>query len=354
MRNPLLVFVVGLVGFSPTLSLAQSSAQCLQALVQDKGYLDAREASSLATWQLLERSSSSNTDISGGLTVPIEGVPIQGKGAYMKAESDRYMNESNLNWTQERLVSVATQTLSANAVDAFKACMNGNRSGPRITVYNATPTQATIKVQWIAPVNAPTETADVAISTSGGQFDTSAFPRVWRTGQAFSAILTRDPKQDLRLTANIGGETDNEFVAFLPPVISGPRLLKVGSCLGHGGLEGVRLWGPADAICNDVVGWGRYDAQVTKVTELGSCVGHGGVEGVRLYGPVGERCAGMNAPEWGTYQNGVNVLQQGIASCVGHGNILEGHRLWGPTGQRCGGMNDPGWGSYSEYQKKPG
>lgn len=331
-------------------SPAFAQQSCLGALIQDKGSLDSREASSLALARLIDRSSSSEGSSSGGIKVPIKGVPVAGSFEQLKKQSDDYFEDSKLDWTQERLVSVATQTLSARSVEAYKACVDGDRSGPRITVFSATPSQATVRIKWIAPVGAPASTKNVSISTSGGAFK-GKFPATWRSGESFDVILNRRIDQDLRIAANIGGEGANEFVSRSIPIPSRPRRLVVGSCVGRGGQDGVRLWGPSGATCNDIQDWGRYDSQVQAVTELGSCIGHGGFEGVRLYGPVGQLCGGI-AP-WGVYSAPASVMTDGIASCIGHGNVLEGHRLWGPTGERCGGMDSPGWGSYSEHRRLP-
>jgi hypothetical protein len=153
----------------------------------------------------------------------------------------------------------------------------------------------------------------------------------------------------LRVVVNIGGSSDDEFVSQLPPPITQPVGIKIGSCIGKGGVDGVRLWGPSSEYCNGIRAWGEYDAQVRLVTQIGSCLGHEGEEGVRLYGPVGESCGGKAA--WGQYTNAVNILSIGFSSCKGHGNILEGHDLWGPTGALCGGMTDPQWGEYQSGTK---
>lgn len=139
----------------------------------------------------------------------------------------------------------------------------------------------------------------------------------------------------------------------LPPATSRPLTLLIGSCVGRGGQEGVRLWGPTGELCNGIVEWGRYDAQIRSVRTLGSCVGGGGFQGVRLYGPVGEPCGGMENNAWGAYDSPVDVFKIGISSCLGHGNVLSGHRLWGPAGAPCGGFSDSVWGRYSEFNTKP-
>jgi hypothetical protein len=334
---------------SPALALAQE--RCVQTLIQDKGRLNLREASSLATMKLLKSSRNNSSNWGLDVTVPIEGIPI-GVGAEGAQQStDDYFEHSTLDWSQERLLSVATQTLSANSVEAYKACLGTlSRSGPRVIAHSATPTEVTLKITWTAPVGAPTTTRSINIDVTGGILR-SAFPTEWRTGQEESRIVTRTAVRDFRVAANIGNQTDSQLVAYIPEVTERRRTLMLGSCLGRGGQDGVRLWGPAKELCNGVGGWGSYDAQVRAVTTLGSCIGDGGFKGVRLYGPVGEPCGGF--PAWGTYSSPVSVFQTGISSCLGHGNVLAGHRLWGPAGAACGGFNDPVWGTYREFNQRP-
>lgn len=149
-------------------------------------------------------------------------------------------------------------------------------------------------------------------------------------------------------------KTDQSAVSSAVPTqvpAPAPRKVMLGSCVGKGGLEGVRLWGPPAAYCNGVVGWGKYDAQVRAVSALASCTGKGGPNGVLLYGPTGEACGGMPNGAWGTYENPVDISEVGMAGCFGKGAILGGHMLWGPAGRDCGGISS--WGPYEQYTVKP-
>lgn len=329
----------------------EASAQdsCVQALIQDKGRLDMRESSSLALAQLLRRTTNNNSNWGGNITVPIEGLPISTGASGAQQATEDYFSNTNIDWTAERLVSVATQTLSAAAVEAYRACLNSSKNGPQITVHSATANQVTLKIMWEA---APGVQSPVTpnIGLSGGRLQ-SLFPSKWNAGESFSRIVTRAPGEDLRVTADIGGQTDSAFVSYLPPAPTRVLTLLIGSCIGKGGQEGVRLWGPASERCNGLEAWGKYDAQVQSVRSLGYCVGKGGFEGVTLYGPVGEPCGGMTNNAWGTYISPVDVFALGISSCLGQGNILLGHRLWGPSGAPCGGLSV--WGTYSEFNIKP-
>jgi hypothetical protein len=122
------------------------------------------------------------------------------------------------------------------------------------------------------------------------------------------------------------------------------RQITLGSCVGGGGLIGQRFWGPAGQYCNGLKEWGRYDAQVRKVSVLGSCVGHGGLGDLKFYGPVGEPCVGV--PEWGTYEGTTDVSTTGIAACKGHGSKIGGQLLWGPRDAFCAGV--PTFGKFDQ------
>ena len=328
-------------------SAAQSQERCIAALIRDKGSLDFRDATSLALTKLLEQSSSDKESWNASIAVPIYGVPVEASGGSAKEATKSYVEKTNLNWKSDRLVSVATQTLSRNSVEAYKTCINANRSGPLIIASDATSDSITITVRWIG---SPGTQAEGEVIVDGGIL-LQKFPKTWLAHGSKSVIAKRKPHENLRVIANIGNDSTSEFVAYLPALPARNMVLLIGSCIGHGGLAGVRLWGPPTEFCNGISAWGRYDAQIQQITTLGSCIGRGGPEGVTLYGPPGQPCGGMPSNAWGTYGGGADVKRAGISSCTGHGNILEGHLLWGPTGAPCGGFST--WSVYDQGTKTP-
>lgn len=317
--------------------------QCANALVKDTFNGNYSSVETLAAFRLRYGASSSSNNTSVGATIPIDGIPINFSYQSASSAAANYFDKSSLKWDTERLESVATQTLSQNAVEAYKACRDSLPStGARILVYDATPTGATISVAWFSGPSAPTETGG-SVTVDGGLLN-SPFPTKWKTGQKFTRTIARSKLQDLRVVANIGGSSDDQLVSQLPPPPPiEPAGISIGSCVGQGGVLGVRLWGPTSEYCNGYREWGFYDARVMRLTQIGSCIGNGGVEGVRLYGPVGEDCGGIAV--WGKYKDAVNI-SSGLSSCRGRGDILEGQNLWGPSGALCGGMSDPRWGTY--------
>lgn len=331
----------------PMTSFAQDP--CAGTLIQNSFNGSYSSVETLAAVRLKYGSSSNSSDTEAGATVPIEGLPVNFNVESARSAASNYFDQSSLTWSTTRLESVATQTLSEAAVEAYKTCRKSLPStGPRVLVYDATETGATVSVTWFSGPDAPTETTG-NVSLDGGSTK-SPFPSKWKTGQKVTRSINRASSQDLRVVVNIGGSSDDQFVSQLPPPLGQPAGIALGSCIGKGGVEGVRLWGPTSEYCNGISEWGFYDARVRRVTQIGSCLGHGGEEGVRLYGPIGEDCGGIAA--WGKYTDALNIATIGVSSCKGHGNILEGHDLWGPTGALCGGMNDPRWGKYQVGTKK--
>jgi hypothetical protein len=83
-------------------------------------------------------------------------------------------------------------------------------------VYDANAKQATVKVAWWSPAEAPTS-AKGEVRISGGNSQ-QAFPSYWRTGTSFVTVVDRMPGQDLRIVANIGGLADTAVVPHIPAI----------------------------------------------------------------------------------------------------------------------------------------
>jgi hypothetical protein len=332
--------------FSPVLLPGAAVAQdrCATSLIQDKGRLDLREASSLAMAELYRQSRSRDSNWAAGITVPIGGVPVTGSAQSAERTRENFFSQSSLQWNTERVESVATQTLSKNAVEVYRICKDGeHRSGPRILVYDATAEGATVEIRWHSSAGAPPTATDASIVIEGGEL-APPFPMTWQTGEARTSFLRRESGQDIRIFANIGLQTASTFLSRLPEVPSTQPVLIMASCMGRGDFTNFRLWGPQGESCNGLPGrpWGSYTDNPRPVTQLGSCVGPGGsVEGLTFWGPVGQACL---QPPWGEFQNPVDISATGIANCVGNGRYWAGHYNWGPAGSPCFGL--PAWGNY--------
>lgn len=332
-------------------SIASSAGaqNCAAALISDVGILDLRTYSSLTQAELLYREKNQDKSWAVGIDVPIKGTPISGDGESAETLREEYFSQSNLEWTNERVVSSATQSLSRNSVEAYRACIDGqHRSGPRIIVHNATKTEATVSITWFSAPNAPTQVDNADITITGGAF-VQQFPTDWSTGMRHAVVVSRNSGVDMRIVANVGGDSDNVFVALIPQEpLRVP--LDLSSCVGKGGLNGVELWGPTSKGCAGLPpasGWGNYTLSQQLFSKMGSCVGYGGLAGVTIWGPPGVKCGGIADGSWGNYGDiqTKDVSIQGLGRCVGKGNILNGLTLWGPRGEPCGGIST--WGDYN-------
>ncbi|WP_264772659.1 hypothetical protein [Defluviimonas salinarum] len=327
---------------------AAQTDRCAAALIQDHGKLDLRQTSSLALAELYRQSISNDKNWAAGVTVPIEGVPLSGSAESAESTRESFFRQSSLDWSFERVESVATQTLSDNAVEAYRICKDGeHRTGPRILAYRATREGVTVEIRWISGGGAPTRETGASIVVEGGTVD-NAFPTTWETGDSRTRFVRREPGRDIRIRADIGPGTDSIFISRMPDPPATRPVLEMAACTGHGDFGGFRFWGPRGEWCNGLRDpkWGRYDADPRVVTQLGSCTGPGGsVEGLTFWGPVGAPCL-LQDGGWGTYQNPVDISSSGIASCPGGGKYFSKHYLWGPAGKACFGL--PEWGAFDQ------
>ena len=329
-------------------SHALSSPSCEAALIQDNSRLYLNTAEGLAMSQLLYESMNRDASWRSSINVPIDGIPLSGEANSVNRYRSDYFKSSNLEWSQQRLSSVATQTLSENAVRAYTACVKGqHKTGTRIYTHDATDTTVSITVEWFSAVGAKSRTKSVQIVAAGGAIK-GTVPSEWTNAMSQSFIIDRQKSSDLTIIANIGGSSDTAFVSKMPPPPTHQSVLEIAYCVGKGGQAGVHLWGPKGTDCNLLSNgdWGQYISDPRIVTSIGSCKGRGGFDGVTLWGPVGEDCGGN--PNWGLYTNPKSVAVNGISSCVGKGKILSGHSLFGPTNALCGGFKE--WGPYNHTQ----
>lgn len=193
---------------------------CVSNLFQSKTEIDITRTTDLALLEMLRRSSSSEGDFNGAVKIPIKGIPI-GFSIGNKHEFFSTLSSStSLGWSESSETSIATQGMSRNQVEAFKACLRGSHtSGVRVIAYNSDNKTVTIRVLWIAPVNAPDKAKSEGkfVKISGG---TTSFvePKTWKSGEAKEFVVKRTGKQDINVTANIGGDADSVEVAYIPKV----------------------------------------------------------------------------------------------------------------------------------------
>jgi hypothetical protein len=207
----LAVLLVGISNFA-----SAQAERCIGALISDTRALDLSEIHSLSRAEIFYRSRNRDSNWAAGISVPIYGVPVQGSAESAESTRERYFSSSSIDWNSDRLVSVATQTLSQNAVAAHRACVEGQlRSGPRILVHDATQNQATVTIIWQSPPGARPTARNASFDITGGKFR-RPFQTSWTTGASQAVIIEREPNSDIRIIANIGKESDDVFVSRIP------------------------------------------------------------------------------------------------------------------------------------------
>lgn len=153
-------------------TLRAAMDQCLGALIQNVHAVSFDQATTYALMQLLANNSSSTEQSGIGLTVPFNGVPV-----------------------------------------------------------DATASQVTVQIHWIAPVHAPTSVTKWSVVATGGAPHGATDPwrqsDPWQTGETRSAIFDRTSGQELRITADIGGEPDWIVVPYIPRVEISQRTVPV-------------------------------------------------------------------------------------------------------------------------------
>lgn len=322
---------------------------CTYALVQDVGFMNLQESSSLVLAEWFYRSRNFDSSWASKADVPIKYGKLGLSHEQAEKERERLFHRLELDWTHERIESVLTQTLSDNAVRAYEACLESEaRDGVRILAYKGTEDRVTIEVEWTAAAQAPRTATNISIVPDGGTFD-EPFPNEWESGEVKTRYLFRTPDTDARVRADIGPDSNSVFVSRLPRLPDAVPVLSMAKCRGRSAFSDFWFWGPAYDTCNGLARfeWGSYDEAPQAVIQLGKCVGKGGsANGITFWGPVGEDCL-WDLQDWGTYQEPVDVSITGIASCIGQGNFFAGHRLYGPKGEKCGGIDT--WGHYAEH-----
>lgn len=307
-------------------SVSTAHAGCAEALVSNFQRFDFRSATDIAAYQLVrqERQREGKTDISA--TIPIYGVPVQLGYKDQKKAIDRYFSDSRYRWTEQRVLSVATQTLSKEAVEAYKACINRKNYGVSLAVYDARPDAVTLAIRWVAPPGAPT-TASAAVEIAGGSLD-RGYPAQWQNNQSFARIVRRDSRRDLRIAVNIGGDSDQELVAYIPPVQIEPAPAPTRAALLYRGV-----------IPNKNAGeLGDNAGHKGGAHPIGHAVQEGDRSGQALYaGVTPNRNAGMITTAGGDWRGG-GTRPIGYVISIGKQSPTDIPVYVGSRGSRCDGV----------------
>lgn len=320
-------------GLAPQLVEYSSSNQVRLAFIQQ---IDEKQ------YEKIKKDGSASADI-----IDI----VKGSVSYSEFNEKRrdYLEKNNFSLDKEQSQSLLFSTVRTTDWVACKRQCIKNQQGFVCDIAEFTEMNIVVSCSWRPEGAANKQQVDVI--ADGKQLT----PQTIDPNTTRDWHFPRDPSRDLLMTFTPEvGSSQTLKIAATPKQLPTPiSPVKLGSCIGRGGLEGVHFWGPEGKICNNIQPWGLYRSISTENNRrICSCIGHGGPEGVRLWGPEGKPCGGIRA--WGTYnEQCVSSERLAICSCIGHGNILEGHFLWGPKNEACGGMPNEAWGTYSQYCVEP-
>lgn len=238
----ILVFLSLLVALhSPSQAASSALNPCIGNLILDHGAIVTSDWSSLALIRMVEETTSNANDADFDIGVPIDGLPIQGAFQQASQASRHSFQHSSLDWTHQRLVSVATQTLSDNAVSAYRTCVEGQRrTGLFVTVHDATNSAATVTIRWIARNQAEAKSlVSLEVTHTGGRLQ-NRFPSQIGSSDVVERTFLRNAHEDMRIVVNIssdaGRDATDEFVSMLPE--NPPDSIPVDTI-------GMTLWGGA-------------------------------------------------------------------------------------------------------------
>lgn len=205
MRNVIVSLAGASVALAPAYANDQASA-CIGSLVKDITTVSATSTSAYALSRLVDQQTSTQDKAKVGATIPIDGVPVSLTSDRARRFVGKFYEQTNVNWNDATALAIVSQSLSSNAVSAYRTCIEGeHRSGPRAYAHNATSDHVTIDVRWVAPVGAP-KTAQGSIEITGG-IPTTKLKTTWESGESSSFIVKRNKGEDIRVSINIGKES---------------------------------------------------------------------------------------------------------------------------------------------------
>jgi hypothetical protein len=315
-------------------------------------------ASSFSQWFCDENFSSAQEANSFGasLAFPFKNIPIKlgldssssGWGESYSRFCSQYKQDASL----QVKVKQHLKTASTAILSAFNACVAS--TGLHVWLERSHSPMEFVFAARFNPPNKNVSAARIEAFDAGSNVRCTDEPTEI-DASVFRTRCTRKGDQPVLMVVRADWTPVGGGRLLLPEIsrAKAPQpAAQVCSCVGHGGVQGVRFWGPRGEPCNGISDWGTYSAQCQApgAKRLCKCSGHGGVEGVTLWGPEGYPCGGMSDNAWGTYSAGcVEPATQALCSCKGNGNVIGGMDLWGPKDDFCAGFD--GWGRYTAYCK---
>lgn len=192
--------------------------ECLSTLVKNVNTVLDTTATSYALIELIKRNLTTSEQKNIGGKFSSGGIDIGLNSADAQKASSDFLKQTKVNWDQKTMVNIVSQTLSDNAVEAYKTCTLGQQTvGPRVIAYDATPTQVNIKVKWVSAYDAPV-IAPAKFDVTGSSTKILP-PKPWKNQEERVYLLDRIKGQDLIFNATIGGKVDKIYIPYIPNVV---------------------------------------------------------------------------------------------------------------------------------------
>lgn len=280
-----------------------------------------------------------------GGSIDLPSIPFFFKGSwddFLKKRQELF-DERSFKATYEDASSYLKAGLDKNGLAAYVACLKKGKD-IRAWLEASSPTDEKVIVKIDVAAKGNPASLPVVIELSGlATGEQPEYQRLLANPGDTSITVKRNLSETftaiVRIQKSNGTDISSDSL-YIPVLHVDPipvHKTALSYCIGHGGVEGLRLWGPSGEDCAFMRGkWGNYDQSPMKVTEICACKGHGGVEGVVSWGPKGQACWGIRS--WGPYSEDCRPLTKGdFCACYGKGGVKE-VGLWGPKNAYCGGL----------------
>lgn len=235
-------FYFALVGIAAAVP-AFADENCAATLIRNSANIDLSDASSIARARAYEQTRSQSDKSVTELGLPIKGVPVEFSNERSRSAYQNAMGSESLAWNHQADLSIATQTLSPEAVAAYNTCIaGGKRTGVFLDAFKASWDRVNVRIQWISD-GASRAVPEIAVS--GGSIEIGKIPKSMKPGDQIDLVVRRAQDADIRIIANIGGRSDSAVISAIP-IVKATYERRDGSDIP----DGVRGW----RVANDGTG----------------------------------------------------------------------------------------------------
>lgn len=192
----------------PSIASAQQQ-DCSQALVSSSVSWQYDRTLKLSMLNMIDNSNfeQSKVDFSGGITLPVDGVPINAFANFSDFEQarSREFQRSEFDFSEEESALYAAQFVPADAFDAYETCLRLNAQqnyGLHLIPREVSPDFVSIDLLWNSPP--PVQDATLRFELFGGQA-TADLPDVLPPSNYSAVNFQRNEGQPLRLIVSANG-----------------------------------------------------------------------------------------------------------------------------------------------------